>query len=98
MKKFFAVARRRNDTSPMRITLEAVDYRQALDDMFYYLNTDSFGVEEYEMYEIVGTDRYVPVASKIKPSAGTPTPVVETKVVEEATFKEKLYTSYRDVA
>lgn len=97
MKKYFAVYRRTNETRPGKINLEAADWRQALDDLYFYLNTTALGLEEYELFEIVDVNKYKPVACKIKPTE-KPSAKELTVDVETKTFSERLYKSYRDVA
>lgn len=92
MKKYFGVIKRDNASSPYRLNLEAKSLGDALDDMFYYVGAERQDqVEEYELYEVIGNNKYVPVASKIR-STKTPS----TALVPAKPTGVRYYTSYKD--
>lgn len=96
MTKYLATVKRPNYAKPIVVRMEAPNVRAAIDDMYAYVGaTTSLDIDEYELLEVVGDNRYRPVAYKGPPKDSSTKPESGVAVKE---YKEKHYTSYRDVA
>ena len=97
-RSYYAVVKRPSYAKPIQIWLEAYTISAAIDTMYFQCGAEKpEDVTEYELYEVVGKDRYRPVAGK--PASGSNLPVpLAAATVEEVVFTEKVYKSYRDAA
>ena len=92
MRKFYAVVMRPSYTKPIKVNMEAKDVQTALDDMYFYVGaTKPSDITEYELFEVIGYNQYVPVSRKYK-SKEVPTEVV---VAPSSGFTEQAYKSDR---
>ena len=98
MNKYFAVYKQGGDARGRSVTISAPNVGAALDEMMKQVGkTRSDDDDEYDLYEVVDGLKYVPVAAKFK-KVKREQPVIEAEVVEQHTFTEKLYVSWRDAA
>ncbi len=95
--KYFAVVRKQGDIRPVSFNLAAMSLREALDDMCYYAGVEDLdSIEEYELLQIIGLNKYVPVSLKIK--SNRPSSAILQEKVEAKVMTETLYRSYKDAA
>lgn len=93
-RKFWAVVQKKTYSSPVRLTLEAATVEQAIDDMYIYVGANQASdIVEYEMFEIIRENAYVPVSKKYKEDTVAPAPAEVVRV-----FTEQKYISYRHKA
>ena len=98
MNKYWAIYKQAGDGRGRAINITAPNVGAALDDMMKQLGkARTEDDDEYDLYEIIDDVRYVPVAAKYK-KIKREQPVIEAEVVEQQTFTEKLYVSWRDAA
>ena len=100
MNKYWAVYKQKGDARGRTISITAPDIGAAIDDMMKQLGkARTEDEDEYDLYAVRDNQAYVLVASKLKRMQRSQPPLtIEKYVVEQHTFTEKLYVSWRDAA
>lgn len=102
MAKYFGTYKNSNTVRPFTWSFEANSLPIAIDKFLTYCGVRTASDDdEYEIFHIVGNDRYVPVAQKFKTQPRTSTQstlTLDEKKIDESVFTEKVYVSWRDAA
>lgn len=96
MNDYMAVVKPTNYVRAVKLFFEAPDNSSALDVMYKKVGAETTSdIEEYELYQDLGGDRYISVAFK---PLTIILPKEETVTEPAITFTEQAYHSYKDAA